>query len=1008
MSPLQAAWLGSWKTPWELGRGRRWGDPVWALVAIAQAWLLGGHEGRWPLATWAAKRPGGPNLVDLPREWFPRPTLEWISLLRHGSSKIPAQKRGVREDELQAWCWESLLQGDGTPWMAYGSVLLDRETRTRWIPLLGAVDASGCLRLPPFLEPLVPDYLWALPEGWWACLLGSMDPEGRLVPVGSPPGDLPWSLLTQDLTEPLVLDNTYSERILPELAPWALKLDEGWMIDPRLRAWMRGQGASPEALRPLVPASLAYGDPPSCMVADILAGRVPHLPDGWEESIRADLEEGPRPEPPPACGDPVLDRIRVRWGGELPEPGPGYPPWGVIAHPCCDPFHWMAEGQRAYKKQQLDTSLRAFTFAYAHFMRLRINTVWTQRAAANAENAAIFWGDLIGVRHWHKIQGPQPFPYQEHSEALIHAVRGEWEIAVPILMHIVQKQPQFQSAWTVLAGLAISRGETDIVSEAIRHLESNHYSKLLAEYLNNMRGEPPADLDPESRLQWELLRLLRRGSDSCDFWGRWEECLNHPLRLGTALDLLEARPDERTLSRLLELQKLADRMGAPRLQERLSKLWPFPSPEQPPDSMTVIRATLQRLGRPAWLVWGSGELGVGEAPPEGALSRLIQSGSLPPLEAEGRIWRGFPIQWEGAPVAHALVAFGPEEPVGSWEDLYVLAPWLAQLNPSEQLPVPPSDGEMLADGSEPMGSILREIAQVAASELPVLIQGPTGSGKELVACEIHKRSGRLGPLVPVNVSAFAEGVLESELFGHVKGAFTGADRDRKGAIETAEGGTLFLDEVADLSPRLQSMLLRVIQDREVRRVGSDKSRRVDVRFLSATHKCLEQLVAIGTFRQDLLFRLSGTALELPSLRARRHEFPFLLPRLVTQVAREAHLPFPEIAPGVPEALGRLPWPGNFRELRHAIQRALLRCGEGPLRATHFPELDTPEAQNRTWEESTRDFQRRLLLATLRQHDFQVTDAARSLGITRPALYIAAKRLGLDLTAARAANMDASK
>jgi len=175
---------------------------------------------------------------------------------------------------------------------------------------------------------------------------------------------------------------------------------------------------------------------------------------------------------------------------------------------------------------------------------------------------------------------------------------------------------------------------------------------------------------------------------------------------------------------------------------------------------------------------------------------------------------------------------------------------------------------------------------------------------------------------------------------------------------------------------------------------------VDVRFIAATHKSLEDLALSGAFRRDLLFRLQGAVLELPSLQARQHEFPFLLPRLVAQLARESRRSCPGIAPGLAQALGRLSWPGNFRELRHAIQRALLRCGEGPLQPLHFPELEAPIAKRCTWDEGTREFQKKLLLDSLHQHHFQITEAAKALGITRPALYLAAKRLGVDLTAER--------
>jgi len=327
-------------------------------------------------------------------------------------------------------------------------------------------------------------------------------------------------------------------------------------------------------------------------------------------------------------------------------------------------------------------------------------------------------------------------------------------------------------------------------------------------------------------------------------------------------------------------------------------------------------------------------------------------------------------------------------------------PWLARLQETHPQETIGDASLLLTDGSEPMAGVLRELDRVAASELPVLILGATGTGKELAARELHLRSGRSGALVAVNCSAFAEGLLESELFGHMKGAFTGADRERRGAIEAARGGTLFLDEVADLSPRLQSLLLRVLQEREIRRVGSDQSIRVDVRFAAATHRPLEELTETGAFRRDLLFRLQGAVLRLPPLSARRHEFPFLVPHLVVKAAAAVKRPVPALAPGLPQALARLAWPGNVRELLHALERAILRCEGGTLRSGHLPELEAPILQTRTWDDATRAFQRRLLLDTLQASDFRMAEAAQTLGLARPALYATAKRLGVDLMAER--------
>jgi two-component system response regulator HydG/two-component system response regulator AtoC len=176
--------------------------------------------------------------------------------------------------------------------------------------------------------------------------------------------------------------------------------------------------------------------------------------------------------------------------------------------------------------------------------------------------------------------------------------------------------------------------------------------------------------------------------------------------------------------------------------------------------------------------------------------------------------------------------------------------------------------------------------------------------------------------------------------------------------------------------------------------------KVDVRFVAATHRSMEDLAVAGSFRRDLLFRLQGAVLDLPPLSARRHEFPFLLPRLVARAAQSARRPVPALAPGLPQALARLPWRGNVRELLHALERAVLRCEGGTLKPSHFPELEAPLLQSHTWDEATRAFQRRLLLDTLQACGFRASEAAQTLGLARPALYATARRLGLDLVAER--------
>ncbi len=1011
MNGLRAPWLGAWEAPWELGRGRRWGDAPWALAAIAQGWMLGGREGRWPRASWRAGKGRGPWVEELTGAWTARPDPAWVSLLRHGSAAIPAERRGKREDELRAWCWQALLEGDGSPWMSLGTVLLDRPTRERWVALLGAVEEDGTLCLPPFLEPLVPAPLRGLPPGWWETLLGSMDAEGRLLPTGTPPGALPWTeLLAQGPTPFLPL-------VLPELPPALLSLQGtkwlhgvpglGFAVAPLLRAWGRGLGACSAALEALLPPSLALGDLPGSPGVEILAGTQPpdgSLPGGWTAPVQGDLAGEAVAQAPEPCGDPALDRLRMRWPGSAPAPqAPGYPAWGASAHPCADPFHWMAEGILAYRAQGIERALRAFTWAHAHFLRLG-SSFWAERAAANAAQAALFWGDLPGLARWRALRGPQPSPHRELEELTLLAVRDEWPQALPLLRKLISEYPQLGHPWYILAQRGLDLGRRDWVQEALPHLADDGARRLFEAYLEGFPTAPPSGLVPEQALIWRYHRALGASSECEAFWDLWKECPNQPLRLDSGLSLLEELPSQRSAARLLELQVLVDRMESPRHQERLRALWPEVSSQEPEDPIGLLEEALARRPFPTWLVWGPPErprlLGSGAMAPEGALSHLHRQGSLPPFEAQGRLWWGFPLVWEGGVVGHALAALDPEAPPDPCADLRRLAPWLALVHPAPQAAPPLEGGALLADGSEPMASLLRELNRVAPSELSLLILGPTGSGKELAAREIHRLSGRPGQLVPVNCSALAESLLESELFGHVKGAFTGADHERRGAIESADKGTLFLDEVADLSPRLQSLFLRVLQEREVRRVGSDRAIHVDVRFLAATHRSLEELAASGAFRRDLLYRLQGSTLRLPSLGQRRHEFPYLIPRLIAQITQEAKAPFPEVAPGLAQALSRLPWPGNFRELRHALERALLRCGSGPLKPEHFPELQAPILRNRTWEQATREFQRQFLLDTLRQHRFQVSEAALSLGITRPALYVAAKRMGLDLVSER--------
>jgi two-component system response regulator HydG len=231
--------------------------------------------------------------------------------------------------------------------------------------------------------------------------------------------------------------------------------------------------------------------------------------------------------------------------------------------------------------------------------------------------------------------------------------------------------------------------------------------------------------------------------------------------------------------------------------------------------------------------------------------------------------------------------------------------------------------------STSMRTLYELIERVAHSEVPVLVRGESGSGKELVARALHSEGPRrLGPFVAVNCTALPHALLESELFGHVKGAFTGATTARRGLFVEADGGTLFLDEIGDMAPELQAKLLRVLEDGEVRAVGADGARSVDVRVVAATHQDLEARVKEGRFRADLFYRLNVVSLRIPPLRERGEDIPMLVEHFMAQArARNARSPVTGLAPEVVMELARMPWPGNVRELENLVERLVVLGGQ---------------------------------------------------------------------------------
>ena len=297
--------------------------------------------------------------------------------------------------------------------------------------------------------------------------------------------------------------------------------------------------------------------------------------------------------------------------------------------------------------------------------------------------------------------------------------------------------------------------------------------------------------------------------------------------------------------------------------------------------------------------------------------------------------------------------------------------------------------------SAAMRPVLDVISRVGPSDANVLITGENGTGKGLVAQTLHSVSLRATrPLVTVNTGGLAEGVFESELFGHVKGAFTDAKVDRVGRFEMADGGTLFLDEIANISQGLQSKLLRTLETGEFERVGSSKTRRVDVRVFSATNADLGAQVAEGRFRQDLLFRLNTIELRLPSLRDRREDIPLLAAHFLDQHAKHYRKALSAFDESAIKALLAHAWPGNVRELDHAVERAVLMAQGETIRAADLGLRAGRESPPRLEEMSLEDVEALLIRKALARFNGNVSHAASALGLSRSALYRRLQRYGL--------------
>lgn len=317
-----------------------------------------------------------------------------------------------------------------------------------------------------------------------------------------------------------------------------------------------------------------------------------------------------------------------------------------------------------------------------------------------------------------------------------------------------------------------------------------------------------------------------------------------------------------------------------------------------------------------------------------------------------------------------------------------------------------SSYDQMIGKSKPMQDLYALLDKVKASESTILIQGENGTGKELIARAVHYNSPRKdGQFITVNCAAVHENLLESELFGHVKGAFTGAVKDKKGLFEVADKGTIFLDEIGDMTPAMQVKLLRILQEGTFTPVGSTELRRVDVRVLTATNRDLKEMIETGTFREDLYYRINVINVVVPPLRDRKDDIPVLLDHFVSRGCKEKNLPLKQIAKRAMEKIYDYPWPGNIRELENEVERLIVLTGDDPKISAEIL-----SARIRDWgsqakiqgvrvagklKDALEELEKTMIKEGLRRTNWNKSRLAKELGISRAGLIMKVEKYGLD-------------
>lgn len=575
-------------------------------------------------------------------------------------------------------------------------------------------------------------------------------------------------------------------------------------------------------------------------------------------------------------------------------------------------------------------------------------------------------------------------------------VRGDLEAVATALPPLEEAARAVEERVGLQQGLAAARahlalGEGDLPGAAVACQDADGGERaLVMAVVNGDRGALPA---PELPPRWGLLttaRLLAHWRQGKEAAAREE--LTHALA---------HRPKEAALGFARFAVTLRRRGG------RLPPDWS--------ELRVRVEQVLEAAELDGWAVRLRRELGSDTLEVVRALDGVLAAGSdaLAPARLQ-RLARA--LQMEGLRITVAGQSVAEVGVVGEGETLSVGAVTArvggplgevaraALLLVLRQVPLLLGSREALASGSASallgsspaLAAVREEIARWAPLPAPVLLTGEPGTGKELVARELHRLSGRRGEFVAVNCAGIPATLLESELFGVVRGAFTGADRDRPGLVEAAQGGTLFLDEVGELPVELQGKLLRLLQEREVRRVGATVARRVDVRFVAATNRDLAGAIAAGTFRQDLYYRLAYAVIEVPPLRQRPDDIEDLAVHFTAELARSFQRPGVRLSPAAIAVLRQGQWPGNVRELESCLARAVAAARPGEvLGPDRFSDISAPPVQTLApWAEALAAFRRAYFSDLLSAAGGNRTLAARRAGISRQTLLYHLRELGI--------------